>query len=342
MVRSDSEITLLFLLQVFNKKALSMYPKKIFLGNKTTFPHHRDGWKYALDLLYALHSDEGTFLDGFIDETFGYNYESSLKHRTIPYKANWIGFLHNPPTIAEWYWKFFHMMPSVMLSKSAVARSLTKCKGIFVFSKHLANHVSSIYPDLKVEVLYHPAPVAKVKFSPSKFYSNSNPKVITIGTFLRRLTSIYFLESPVLERCILESPLVYENLHHEILFNKLNINFSGVKYIDHLTNSAYDELLSENIVFLDLIDSSANNIVIECITRKTPVLLNRLPALEEYLGRDYPLFYTDLCDASEKIRNLSLLIEAHQYLEDLNTAKFLTGQHFIDSIVNSDIYENLH
>ena len=54
------------------------------------------------------------------------------------------------------------------------------------------------------------------------------------------------------------------------------------KYIDNtetsssLSNEDYDILLSENIVFLDLYDSSANNAVIECIARATPLLVNNL------------------------------------------------------------------
>jgi hypothetical protein len=30
------------------------------------------------------------------------------------------------------------------------------------------------------------------------------------------------------------------------------------------------------------------------LARGTPLLVNRLPAVEEYLGPDYPLFYADL------------------------------------------------
>ena len=63
----------------------------------------------------------------------------------------------------------------------------------------------------------------------------------------------------------------------------------SVEVMEHLSDSAYDELLSENVVFLNLIDASAVNTVIECIVRNTPLIINRLPAIVEILGEDYPL-----------------------------------------------------
>jgi uncharacterized protein YdbL (DUF1318 family) len=65
----------------------------------------------------------------------------------------------------------------------------------------------------------------------------------------------------------------------------------SVEEIARLRNSDYDALLSQNAVFLELVDASAVNTVMECIVRNTPIFVNRLPALEEVLGTDYPGFY---------------------------------------------------
>ena len=56
----------------------------------------------------------------------------------------------------------------------------------------------------------------------------------------------------------------------------------------------YDDLLSKNIIFIDLYDASANTVVVECIARKTPLLVTRLDAVIEYLGKDYPLYFDNL------------------------------------------------
>jgi hypothetical protein len=65
----------------------------------------------------------------------------------------------------------------------------------------------------------------------------------------------------------------------------------SVAIIQKLSDPEYDTLLSKTVVFLNLVDAVAVNTVIECIIRRTPVILNRLPATEEYLGKGYPLFY---------------------------------------------------
>ena len=93
---------------------------------------------------------------------------------------------------------------------------------------------------------------------------------------------------------------------YNFTLSKNEIN--SVKFIDHLDNNDYDVLLSQNIVFLDLYDTSANNAVIECIARGTPLLINRHPATIEYLGEKYP-FYFDKTPAWREYRSCSKIIK---------------------------------
>lgn len=65
----------------------------------------------------------------------------------------------------------------------------------------------------------------------------------------------------------------------------------SVSVLPHMHDDAYDDMLSCNVVFLALEDASAVNTVLECAVRNTPVVVNRLPALEELLGKAYPGFY---------------------------------------------------
>jgi hypothetical protein len=100
--------------------------------------------------------------------------------------------------------------------------------------------------------------------------------------------------------------------------------------IEKLSNEAYDDLLEQNIVFLDLIDCSAVNTVIECIVRHTPVIVRRHPALEEILGSDYPGFYTTLHEASSLIQSYMNIYEIHLYLIRLDKTRF-TLSNFLES-----------
>jgi exopolysaccharide biosynthesis predicted pyruvyltransferase EpsI len=92
----------------------------------------------------------------------------------------------------------------------------------------------------------------------------------------------------------------------------------SVTMLDFVSNEAYDALLSESVVFINLVDASACNTVLECIARHTPILINPLPAVVEYLGVDYPLYYTDFDEAAFMLTKRSKLEEAHEYLKQLD------------------------
>ncbi len=76
--------------------------------------------------------------------------------------------------------------------------------------------------------------------------------------------------------------------------------------------------LGENVIFLNLIDCSAVNTIIECIVRHTPLLVNPLPAVVEYLGEDYPLYYNDLNHAAQLLIDEDKVLQAHCYLRDMD------------------------
>jgi hypothetical protein len=97
-------------------------------------------------------------------------------------------------------------------------------------------------------------------------------------------------------------------------------------------------LLSENIVFIELYDANANNTIVECIARGTPILVNPLPAVVEYLGEDYPLYFNNLPEAAEKALDLKLILEAHQYLMECETRGKLGSGYFLKSFCESEVY----
>ena len=106
-----------------------------------------------------------------------------------------------------------------------------------------------------------------------------------------------------------------------------NINLSDVKMYYTKTYEEYDELLSKNIVFVDLFDAAANNTVIECIIRNTPIIVNKIEGVIDYLGEDYPLYFTTL-DEIPQLLTYKNIEKAYHYLlnmnkEDLNIDQFL-------------------
>ncbi|MHC5825361.1 MAG: tetratricopeptide repeat protein, partial [Nostoc sp.] len=111
--------------------------------------------------------------------------------------------------------------------------------------------------------------------------------------------------------------------------------------IQHIPDDEYDNLLSMNIAFVDLYDASANNAIIECIARATPLLVNPLPAVKEYLGEDYPMYFHTLKEAAEKALDTSLILETHQYLKSCETRQKLSADYFLKSFCNSEVYKGI-
>ena len=107
-----------------------------------------------------------------------------------------------------------------------------------------------------------------------------------------------------------------------------------VKITLNLSNADYDEMLSQNIVCIDVFNSSANNTVLECIVRNTPILVNRHPAIIEYLGEDYPLYFNNIDDLNVIINSTLFsynIKNAYMYLYNMNKSKF-TIEYFTSSI----------
>src|SRR5262249_17886299 len=103
----------------------------------------------------------------------------------------------------------------------------------------------------------------------------------------------------------------------------------------------YAGLLETGVFFLILRAAPANTTVVECIARNTPILINRLPGVVEYLGEDYPFYYSSLEEAEAKLQQTALIRETSQYLSASPMKTALTGESFIAALQNSAIYRSL-
>lgn len=79
-------------------------------------------------------------------------------------------------------------------------------------------------------------------------------------------------------------------INDERCIDKLN------NILKHVTvmKENFDLIMSTCAVFLDLKDSSCDEIVVECLLRQTPLLVNYHPSVVEILGDDYPLYFNSL------------------------------------------------
>ena len=106
---------------------------------------------------------------------------------------------------------------------------------------------------------------------------------------------------------------------------------NSVVQIDHLQDDQYDDLLASSVVFIDLVDASAVNTLIECIVRNTPKMINPIEPVVEILGENYPLYFSSYYEASKLLENTDAMLSAHEYLKSMDKTRF-KAQTFVNSL----------
>jgi hypothetical protein len=185
--------------------------------------------------------------------------------------------------------------------------------------------------------LKHPIDTNVPLFTLTDYIENTNKKIIQIGQQLRKVSSIYQLK--ILDHKLLwltgtkNINYVTNLLQNEINYYNYKIDMTKIemKYLEDYNE--YDKLLSCNIVFINLHDASANNTIIECIIRNTPIIVNRLPAVIEYLGVEYPLYY-DSIDQVEGLLTIENITKSYNYLSSMDKSD-LSFDNFNKILFNS-------
>ncbi len=279
--------------------------------------------------------------------------ENFFKFKSNDYPSNnykfqydWIGILHNPHNMPKWF--YYKHSPQCMMERSIYKANIDKCKGIIVLSKYLANWLRTQLPStIPISVLYHPTDDADIKFDYNKFINNDEKYIIQIGCWLRKFCAIGQFKTNLYKKIWLygsgdyvNSSLIEERRFH--LKNKEEC--SNLEDVDRLRldNNMYDIMLSKNICFIYLYDSSANNVIIECIARNTPLLVNKHPAVIEYLGDKYPFYYSTIKEAEIKAHDFSLIYKTYKYLaENQEIHERISYKKFIYDFMKCEVIKNI-
>jgi hypothetical protein len=336
--------------------------------------HHRSGWRLGMESLYDLHHSDGVRFEPFLDEPFAVEHPrdgvrsgpelyaalrsrkwedriTSQERRYVPIREPWVGVLHNPFGMPKWFYP--DHSPEVIFGKSVWRESMEACQGLFALSEDHARSMRRV-TGKPVSVIYLPSEIPELIFDFDRFIENQTKKVVQIGWWLRRQTAIDHLpmpeSNPLGYRKVRLVPRFASNAYEQIEamrrveFQMYGLPSPGVGEVEvlmHLPNDQYDEVLSCNIAMVQLEAASANNAVVECLARGTPLLVNRLPAVEEYLGSEYPLYYEDLGDAVKKMMDLGRLRGAHEYLVGSEVRAKLSPDYFRRTFEQSEVYQSL-
>ena len=244
----------------------------------------------------------------------------------------WVGIVHNPPNVPSWF--DHENSPQELIKNEQFQLSLTNCKGLIVLSEYLKYELLKLggWP-CEIEVVYHPT-------EPSQYrWTGINKKLVQVGYWLRKLSSIWEVNIPDdwNKYWINRADYGFRCLEREIYNeHKLSSIIQSTKKVDilKLSNEDYDVFLQDSVIFLDLYDSSCNNAIIEAIVRHIPIIINRLPATEEYLGLDYCLFFDHLHEVRDMLNNEELLEKAHRQLIKLEESGKYYGDFFFNQVMS--------
>lgn len=235
--------------------------------------------------------------DDFVERTFLYK-----SGRVVPWQEPWVGIFHYPPSRSQSLW-----------SRPAFVQSLPTLSGAIALSSCLAEWLRARL-SVPVAVVKHPSEIPLVRFDLARY--RARPTLVQVGWFLRNQDAIFSIPTPMHKIYVRprsgSAAREQDRLRHSgRLPARPSVGSTHVQ--DYLAPADYDDLLARSVIVGEYIDASASNTIVEAMARRTPVIVNRLPALEEYLGPDYPLFY-DAFDEIPSCLQDARVAAAHDYL----------------------------
>lgn len=314
------------------------------------YGRHRGGWTFATNILEPLNNPYAPYFESFVERRF--NWGDWLGEKRGPILKAWFGIIHVPLSFPTWFSQANGFL--AIREGTRWKQSLPYCKGLFTLSQwhkeqfaEIQRQYAEVDPELArlpVEVLRHPAEAVDLQWSPEAFLENPQPSLVQAGITYRNLHAVQNIPTH-LHKIILQGGHVptfvdlYEQEHAWLLEQGTETAplTADIELRSFLEDGDYDELLSKNIIVCQYYTASASNTVVECMARNTPLLINPLPPVVEYLGPDYPLYFTTYAEAAEKVGQPDLVLQTHRYLKNMNK-EFLSPQYFVNSILESKIY----
>jgi len=309
-------------------------------GRDQVFGTHRNSFNRLIQALDPLDRSDGQgcrfvpFLERYF--VWGDDPCEAASSNPEPITEDWVGILHVPFDAPPW----FHpeICPESFMATPLWQASRPHCRGILTLCADLEADLRAFLPGIPTLAVHFPTDTDVHTFDISAYLAR--PRVVQVGDWLRKLQAIHRLRAPGHERVILMKGQTESYLQREIgLFG--DRRDPAVIARTMVPNDEYDQILSSSVVLCLMYATAANNVVVECIARATPILINPLPAVVEYLGPDYPLFARDEAEADLLLRNPNLVHAAHLYLLERRKTIDLTYAGFCRNIAASEFYARL-
>jgi hypothetical protein len=253
-----------------------------------------------------------------------------------------ISFIHNPP-----YQKYYtagkkekeELSNNVIFNEELLNRNIFKLlqnnhlieKNIYLYalSNSHKEYIYNYYPEYRKKIVsvYHPIEMnvnINEKINGKKSFDyvafKENKKIFHIGWWLRNFKTFVDFYPPIdFSKYI----LVKKDFEKDWLNMSVNFDLRNIDIIYELSNTDYEKIFRDSCIFLDLEDAVANNVILECIKFNTPIIVKKIDSIVEYLGEDYPLYFSNEEDLNKIVsctseEFLDMILYAHEYLVNIN------------------------
>ena len=285
--------------------------------------------------------DGGPTLVTFVEAEYNFNIAKS-SHEI---EGEWIGIIHDPLDTHKYYKN--HGKCRDHLKGKGFRRSLQRCKGLFFLTQTECEKWKIALGDLgydhiKCDYGLHPIQNHEHRFSWNDFLENENKRIIQTGYWLRIPYSIFKLDVP---HDYKKTIVPYDDRQRWYLklFGKTDGVWvdkqerNSVDKVSHLPYEDYLYMLTKNVLYMELCEVSANNTILDAILMNTPLIVNKLNGVVEYLGEDYPLYFKNRNEVASIVCDYTRIKEAYLYLKNMNKTKF-SVEYFYQSFDRFNTY----
>jgi hypothetical protein len=267
---------------------------------------HRTGWPHIVEHIRSTvpHADR---IDDFVEAAFGWDRKGGLW-----YDKPWIGIAHNP--------RGDHILshavrrhPWLFMRTSGWHLSRPKLRRLVVLSNHHARQLG--VQRFRVEVLTHPTTFGHPTWDIGAW--EESRRVVQLGEWLRNTQLLQEIAPKGFNNVVLRKETRTTHIAEEFrekLSGRSAPRPHNVYLSPVLDDDYYDRILASSVMVTEVYDASANNSVLESIARAVPHLINRHPAVMEYMGPDYPGYWERREQIEPMLNDVNRLDECHLYL----------------------------
>lgn len=237
--------------------------------------------------------------------------------------SDWIGIVHSVASDPD---KLHHQTLDNFVRHPWFLQNKNKCIKLLTLCKYTADLLRSLI-DIPIDNIYHPK-TCETSFNIEKYLEN--PIISQAGYHSRNIEKFIDLNTKIKKKICVDKEW-NKNYINKCLYNKShNVEINNI----FLSNTEYISDLVCGIGFAYYSDVAASNSLLEYIVSHTPLIVNKHPAVVEYIGKDYPLFYENIeYDPDLYLLDKKYIAECSYYLKDRSKLNIFSIDKFKQDIL---------